>query len=728
LQWRIEGAAAPLGFRVYRDKKLAATVEASAREFRDSELSPATLYSYSVAALYGTEEASSPVLSDVTRLPNEAQPEMGASFDIVVAGATPSGIAAAVTAARLGRRVALVSPSPWLGGLMTGGLSRTDFGSLKSWGGLFKEFVERSRAYYEATYGPNSPQLKASRDGYYFEPRVAKWIFHRMLAEQPNISVMLDHHPRDVEKRGNRVTQLYVLDRTRMVRKALSAELFIDATYEGDLAAQAGAPYRIGREDRREFNEEHAGEMFWEPVTRRVVFGSGRGDMKVQAYNYRLCLSRNPANRVPFPLPARYDRSRYATLLPDVRSGRVKNLEQVLSILPLPNEKWDANNHPLGNPSSDLIGGADLFPEADIWARDDIARAHREHIFGLIFFVQNDPELPQSFREEARRWGLAADEFVDNGRFPTQLYVREGRRIMGPAIFTENDARRVVPPGSPELRPNFHPDSIAVADYPIDSHATSWEKNGLLEGFFYLPGRQTQPSQVPWGVMTPYGLENVLVSLCVSSTHIGYGTLRMEPVFLALGTAAGMAAHLSLEEKQPPSHLPADLLQRSLLARKQVICVFYDVPLDHPSWEAIQFWGARGFFPEYEARPDAPVTQAQAALWLWRWMEQRQPHARLSWDEPAPEEARASLQSAGVIPQEHPWRPDEPLTTQEARAWMERARLAVQNLPTQLLTPESAVSDEGTAKTITRGEFCQKLYEMEASSAKAGQAQTIARR
>ncbi len=722
LRWDTPIADATV-FRIYRNDELVATVPAPAREFRDRGLAPATVYSYAVAAMVNETEIRSRPVADTTQLPNAGASELRQSFDIVVAGATPGGIAAALTAARFGRKVALVSPSPWLGGMMTGGLTRTDFGSMKSSGGLFKEFADRVFRYYVATYGEDSPQVKASRQGYYFEPRVAKWVFHQMLAEQPNITLLLDHHPRNVRKWGNRVVGLYVLDRPRLLRKTLEAKVFIDATYEGDMAAQAGAAYRIGRESRSEFNEEHAGELFWNPVQRRVVPGSGAGDRKVQAYNFRLCLTPNAENRYPFPPPSGYDRNCYTTLLPDIGSGRLKEMEGVLSILPLPNDKFDANNHPLGNPSSDLIGGADTFPEADVWARDAIAEAHRQHILGLLYFVQNDPEVPARFQQEARRWGLAYDEFVDNDRFPTQLYVREGRRIMGPYIFTENDARSP----DPQRRPNAHFDSIGVADYPIDSHATTPEKNGLLEGFFYLPGAQTQPSQIPFRVMTPTGLEGVLVSGCVSCTHIGYGTLRMEPVFMALGTAAGAAAHLSLLANLPPSQLPADDLQRLLLRQQQVICVFNDVPLDHPHWAALQYFGTKGFFPEYNARPDAGLTRAQAAQWLWQWLQSRrtdlQPvladdarFADVRLDHPA-YLAISALRHWQSVPDKGTFRPDEPLTVDAADEWLARVTHLLGRRAEQASPHEQAASyDEAPSRAgeaVTRGQFCQRLYDVE---------------
>ncbi len=710
LQWQVTEAPSQ-GFHIYRDKQLVATLSGDAREFRDSGLTPDTVYSYAVAAVSGTAEVLSEPLSDVTRVPNETKKETRAAFDVVVVGATPGGIAAAITAARLGDKVALVSPSAWLGGMMTGGLSRTDFGSMKSSGGLFKEFVDRVRDYYATTYGADSPQLKASRNGYYFEPRVAKWVLQGMVAAQPNITVMLSHYSEDVVKTGNRVTALYVLDRPRMIRKTILGKVFIDATYEGDLAAQAGAAYRMGREAKADYGEEHAGQLYWNPVLQKVQFGNGQGDRKVQAYNYRLTLTRDPKNFYPFPAPASYDRSRYLSLLPDIKSGRVKNLEQVMSILPIPNDKFDANNHPLGNPSTDLIGGSGVYPESDLWEREPTAEAHRQHILGLLYFVQHDSEVPEAFRRDALTWGFAADEFVDNDRFPTQLYVREGRRIVGRTIFTENDARSI----TPERRPNFHPDSVAVADYPIDSHATSPESSGLLEGFFYLPGSQTQPSQVPFGTMTPLGIEGVIVSICVSSSHIGYGTLRMEPVFMSLGTAAGVAAHLCVQRNVTPAQLDIDALQVQLLRQRQVICVFHDVPVDHLHWAALQYLGAKGFFPEFEARPDAGLTRGEALDWLWRWMQTQRPDLSPYLDsEPVYTDLKAdgtgfvaahSLRHWKAIAAMDKIAPNDPLSATQAKDWMQGALRVLGRKP----APTNPAAIAGAA--MTRSEFCQLIYD-----------------
>ena len=701
-------------FRICRNGQAIATVPGATDEWTDTGLEPATVYSYTVSAVGNdnTESISRPV-ADVTRLPNEGKRVTRDVYDVVVVGATPGGIAAALAAARFGHRVALLSPTHWIGGMMTGGLSRTDFGSIKSGGGLFKEFADRVNRYYVNTYGADSEQVKACRQGYYFEPRVAKWVFHQMLAEVPNLKVFLDHSPRDVIKEGTRVSELLVLDQPRMIRKTFVARVFIDATYEGDVAALAGAAYRIGRESKTEFDEPHAGEIFWDPVHAAIHFGNGQGDRKVQAYNYRLCLTADADNRYPFPMPTQYDRSRYLTLLPDIANGRLKTMEQVLSILPLPNDEFDANNHPLGNPSSDLIGGAGHYPETDLWAREPIALAHRDHILGLFYFLQHDPAVPAAFQQEANRWGLAADEFVDNGRFPTQLYVREGRRITGGTLFTENNALSA----APDERPSPEPEGIAVADYPIDSHATSPEKDGLLEGFFYL-AKQTQPSQVPYQVMTPLGIEGVLVSVCVSCTHIGYGTLRMEPVFMALGTAAGDAAHLALTSGAPPSRLDVTALQRLLLANGQVLCVFHDLPPTHPNWAAVEYFGVKGFFPRYEAEPDSGITRATAAQWLWQWMRLRQPGLEPMVagdtqfaDVPAdrPEYlAICSLRAMKVLPIADSFGPDAPLSAAEASMWLERAARALALNPanrTTVIVPPAPAPEQ-----LTRAEFCQLLY------------------
>jgi len=399
------------------------------------------------------------------------------------------------------------------------------------------------------------------------------------------------------------------------VRAVVRAPVFIDASYEGDLAALAGAPYRVGREGRDETGEPHAGKLWWNVWERRVVEVVGTGDKVVQAYNYRLCLTREVANRRPWPQPEQYDRNRYLGLLRDLQRGKLKVLEDVLSILPLPGGKADANNHPQGDPSSDLIGGADAYPEADWSTREAIAQRHRDHILGLLWFLRYDAEVPERMRASAQSWCLARDEFPEFDGWPSQLYVREGRRIEGDVLFSELQASAA--PGGE--RPACRRDSIAVGAYPMDSHATGGRKSDnpdLLEGFFYLARGETRPYQIPYGILTPRGLDNVLVTCALSATHIGYGTLRMEPVFMAVGTAAGSAAQLCLDRGETTRGVPMARLQLSLLRGGQVLTLFNDVPPGKPGREGFNLFGTFGAFPAYTAEPDRPVTGAALRGWL----------------------------------------------------------------------------------------------------------------
>ncbi|MFA0746839.1 FAD-dependent oxidoreductase, partial [Fervidibacter sp.] len=439
-------------------------------------------------------------------------------------------------------------------------------------------------------------------------------------------------------------------DRLRGIRWRMDGSVFIDATYEGDLAALAGVPYRIGREGRHEFGEEFAGEVFWDSRTRQITFGKPDGDKKVQAYNYRLTLTRRADNRRLIAAPPDYDPNRYAEIAERVKEGVLWHPMEVVSLRALPQRKFDANNTPGPFPSTDFIGANYDYPDADWHRREVIAEAHRRYILGLLYFLQTDPRLPDEFRVAAQHWGLAADEFTESDNFPPQLYVREARRIVGAYVFTEHDAR----PATAGKRAPVHEDSIAVAEYPIDSHATTPrnpKEPYLHEGFFYLP-QITVPSCVPYRIMLTAGrgtrgegreagVDNLLVCGAVSATHIGFGTLRLEPVWMALGQAAGVAAHLALASSpRPPSHatrpasvrsVPVDQLQRLLLQQGQVIAFFTDLPSpESEEFAAVQFFAARGFFDTYEVRANERVDEGAARKMLHRFAELKRlplPHA-----------------------------------------------------------------------------------------------------
>jgi len=648
LRWQPSETLHVQTYRICRRGKLIAEVPASKTEWTDEKIRSGEAYSYFVTSVIKTSKGTPEDVLNAESLPSwsdaamplperspvvQKRPQV-ARYEVVVIGATPAGIAAAISAARLGRKVALVERTTHIGGMMTGGLSATDRRHRQASGGLFAEFLKRVEQFYRQAYGENSPQHLACRDGYLFEPKVALQVFWHMLAETKNLDLYLRHELVGVLEDGNQIVAILLQDKTRGIRWKMEGSVFIDATYEGDLAAMAGVPYRVGREGRHEFGEEYAGEVFWDSRNREITFGKPDGDKKVQAYNYRLTLTKQSDNRSLITAPPNYDPNRYAEIAERVREGVLWHPMEVVSLVRLPQQKFDANNTPGPFPSTDFIGANYDYPEADWHRREQIAREHHNYILGLLYFLQTDPRLPNEFRVAAQYWGLASDEFLDSENFPPQLYVREARRIIGEYIFTENDARSVFA----GRRAPAHEDSIAVAEYSIDSHATTprdLNNPYLHEGFFYLP-QITVPSHVPYRVMIPMGrmtgdegrgkaIDNMLVCGAVSATHLGFGTLRLEPVWMSLGQAAGTAAHLALASL---SHLvsvravPIDQLQRLLLKHGQVIAFFHDLPpAGTEEFEAVQFFALRGFFDTYEVRANEPLDEGAAKKILHRFAE-----------------------------------------------------------------------------------------------------------
>lgn len=503
-------------------------------------------------------------------------------FDVVVVGGTPGGIMSAIAAARGGKTVALLERTGHIGGLPANGLGATDIATRGATGGLFLEFVQRVRKHYVQTYGEGSQQVRDCSDGYHFEPSVAEKVLEQMLAECPAISVLkrrqFDAEAHNVSLAAADIRQITVTNRDSGQPEHYAARIFIDATYEGDLAAAAGAPWRTRREGKAEYNEPLAGRVYkrWGSAPDELGEGStGEGDDTIQAYNYRLCLTNVPANRVPIVRPDPYNRQEYVSLIDDIRLNRATGahrgekewdgIGRIVNMVTLPNGKTDANNQHLAFLSTDLPEENYPWPTAD-WAwRDRFAQRLRNYTLGLLYFAQNDPELPEDFRRKCSQWGLARDEYADNGHFPRQVYVREGRRIEGEYLFTAHDAL----PG-PDGRPPIHRDSITASHYALDSHAHRKREPGRvhLDGFLSHP---TKPYTVPYGVIVPKKVDNLLTPVPVSGTHIGFSTLRMEPCWMALGQAAGVAAALSIDTATPPRRLDVTRLQIELLQQGAVL-------------------------------------------------------------------------------------------------------------------------------------------------------------
>jgi hypothetical protein len=597
---------------------------------------------------------------------------------------------AAIAAARRGRSAIILERTSHVGGLPANGLGATDIATRGVAAGLFKEFTGRIRRFYSATYGEDSEQVRASSDGYHFEPSVGEKILLEMLAECPSITVhtmrQFDALPERVGVRDGCIQSVTVRNLAAGTDETYAGAAFIDATYEGDLAAAAGVPFATRREGFSDYHEPKAGRFYQKWGSSELGEGSTlEGDDTIQAYNFRLCLTDRPENMTPFPKPPDYDRSEYASLAEDLKLDRMPGVHvrerewdgigRITNVVWLPNGKTDANNQHLAFISTDLPEENYLWPVSD-WAwRDRFQSRLRNYTLGLFWFLQNDPDVPETFRTSARRFGLASDEYTDNGNFPRQVYVREGRRIFGEYCFTAHDAIPVTPDG----RPPVHATSIAASHYAVDSHAVRKREPGRdhLDGFLSL---RTKPYTVPYGVMVPKTVENLWVPVAVSASHLGFGTLRMEPCWMALGEAAGTAATLAIALGLPARSVPIDRLQRDLVSAGAMLVYFRDVTPADPNGAKLSPKGATSNSPGQGGEADAalgfPAKNAACPEWA-----ASQNRLNLA---PFPEDpAFAALQFLGVRGAIPDWdaRLDDPATADEWERWTRIAGIATVPLP-----------------------------------------------
>jgi hypothetical protein len=503
------------------------------------------------------------------------------SVDIVVYGGSSSGIVAAIQAKRMGKTVALIEPSQHLGGLTTGGLGATDMGNKDAVGGLAREFYHRIWRHYQdpAVWKQETREKYVKANARYltadtmwsFEPHVASQVYRDWLKESGITPVMGERLDRahgvkksEAPRAGSgdrRTTRIASI--TMESGHEIAAKIFIDATYEGDLMAAAGVRYHVGREANSIYNETINGvqaklnvknHRFLKPVDPFVKSGDpasgllwgiqttelaadGSGDKLVQAYCFRVCTTDVAENRRPWQKPADYDESRYELLLRNFEAGDHRAPWHPLF---MPNRKTDTNNN--GAFSTDFIGGNYDYPDADYAAREKIVAAHRSYQAGLLWTLANNSRVPPKVRAEFQRLGLAKDEFIENENWPTQLYVREARRMIGPYVMTEHNCRgtRVIE------------DSIGLGAYGMDSHNCQRyvTPNGHVQNEGDVQVAGFKPYPISYQAITTKADEcgNLLVPVCLSSSHIAYGSIRMEPVFMILGQSAATAAALAIDE------------------------------------------------------------------------------------------------------------------------------------------------------------------------------------
>jgi FAD dependent oxidoreductase len=526
--------------------------------------------------------------------------QSASQYDLVIYGGTAAAVTAAVQAKKMGKTVIIVSPDKHLGGLSSGGLGFTDTGNKAVIGGLAREFYHRVWQHYaqpsawkwekREEYG-NKGQGTSAIDNeqstmWIFEPHVAEQVFEEMIKEY-RIPVHRDEwldRKNGVKKNGARIISI-----TTLTGKQYAGKMFIDATYEGDLMAASGVDYHVGREAMSVYGEKwngvqtgvlhhrHHFGVLERGISPYVIPGDpksgviprvsaappgeyGQGDKRVQAYNFRMCLTDHPDNRVPFPKPTGYDPKQYELLARIFEAGWRETFDKFDRI---PNHKTDTNNH--GPMSADNIGYNYDYPEASYERRREIIREHEDYQKGWLYFIANDPRVPKDVQAEMRRWGLAKDEFKDNGNWPRQIYVREARRMIGSYVMTEHEL----------LKERPTPDPVGMGSYTINSHHT--QRYITPEGYVQNEGdidvSTKGPYQIAYGALTPKKgqADNLLAPVCVSSSHIAFGSIRMEPVFMILGQSAATAAALAIGGGAAVQDVNYSELRERLLKDGQVL-------------------------------------------------------------------------------------------------------------------------------------------------------------
>lgn len=503
-------------------------------------------------------------------------------YDVIVYGATPAGVTAAVAAAREGRSVVMIEPLSIAGGMMSGGLGFSDSNQMfrETLGGLFEEFHKRVEKLY-AERGVQLSYRVAEKDTKHwtYEPHVAELVFNTMLKEA-GVTVVLSETLKSAKLKNGAIQTLKMRS-----GKVFSGKVFIDASYEGDLMAAAGITYRVGREGREEFGESFAGAVYQKKavgisatgnhkkplplISGTTVSPEGQGDHRIMTYSFRLCLSEDPANRVAFKKPKGYHADRYELFRRFYKSSPKSGIP--FDLYPIPGNKLDANNGIGAQLSTGLVGENWDYPNAGIKRRQEIWDNHRGYTEGLLYFLMTDPAVPEQVRKRMENLGYAKDEFARYGHFPPVLYVREARRMVGDYFLTQKDI----------LETKEKPDPIGIGSFPIDSHdcqrIVTPDGGFINEGTIFpaktrINGRGIA-YQIPYRCITPKAAEctNLLVPVCISASHVAFSSIRVEPAWMVMGESAGIAAAMAIEENTAVQNINQVKFSERLKTKHQIL-------------------------------------------------------------------------------------------------------------------------------------------------------------
>jgi len=499
------------------------------------------------------------------------------AIDLVVYGGTASGVITAYSAAKEGLHVVLLEPRAHLGGMVTGGLSATDLGQFQIIGGYAREFYMRVAAHYGV-------HTLAQHADWLSEPHVDEEIFQAMLQEA---GVEVHLHEKLMEHSGVVMTATHVTSIRTMDGNIWKAKIFADCSYEGDLMAQSGIAYAIGREGITKYGEDLAGvrantpahQFTWPlnayddqhkllpEIDPGPLDNPGSSDKKVQAYNFRMILTHDPSNQIPYPRPAGYDPTRFALLRRyltefEENVGRPPDFHDVTNPVKIPNQKADFNNN--GPVSTDYIGHSWDYPDGSYAMKQKIWDDTADYTQAFFYFLAHDPSVPHNLQKEVNEWGLSKDEFMDNGYFPYQLYIREGRRMVGVYVMRQADLQTT----------RTKPDSIGMGSYQSDSHniqrVAREDGTATNEGDVQVA---VQPYEIPMRVLLPKKdqVDNLLVPVCLSASHVAYSSVRMEPQYMIIGQAAGVVASLAIQKGTAVQDISIPALQKKLHAHKAVL-------------------------------------------------------------------------------------------------------------------------------------------------------------